>query len=155
MIHIELSVVIQRPPEIVWAFLMDISTAALWQTGVMNVTASRGMDVGSIITFTSVGLGREFQLSATVTENNGSTRFSAMNNRGAIWFTSTYELESVPEGTRVWLKHILDVHVAFKLAEPVLQSMAESRYEADLANLKILLESDQLSTHSNPVVDRV
>jgi len=141
MITSELSIIIQRPRSEVFAYLMDLSNYVTWQAGLVKVAASDGMEVGSTITFTTVGLGQTFNLKARVVENELNSYFRVISSRGPITFDFLYELISDGEDTVVRLVNKIQTNSVFKLAEPVLQSISDSQYSADLKSLKAVLES--------------
>jgi hypothetical protein len=137
----QLSIRIRRPLAEVYAYLMDVPNFVVWQSALMDVEASDGMNVGSAITFTALGLGQKLKLAAKVIENDNKSSFRVVSTRGPVEFDSLYTLRADGEDTIVWLKNKIDTNTVFRLAEPVLQSMSDSRYEADLAALKAILEA--------------
>jgi carbon monoxide dehydrogenase subunit G len=131
---------IAKPLPEVFSFLSDPQNYLLWQSGVISIDATDGMNEDSIITFTSMGLGRKFDLGAKVTLNNGHNHIEAVSTRGPLTFTSKYILEEIDGGTRLHLSNDIRTHGIFQLASGVLQSMGETKYQADLQQLKIVLE---------------
>ena len=103
--------------------------------------ATDGFNPGSIITFTSMGLGKTFNLTAHIIDNDGKTGFRAISNQGPITFNSSYKIRPTKAGCRVQLTNNIETASLFSLAEPALQAIANSRYESDLKTLKIVLES--------------
>ena len=133
---------IAKPLPEVFSFLNDPPNFLLWQSSLVEVAATDGMNEGSLITFTSVGLGRKFELEAKVTANNGRDRIEAVSARGPLTFESKYFLAETDDGTRVHLSNDIRTHGIFNLARDVLQSIGENKYQADLERLKIVLEKD-------------
>ena len=133
---------IAKPLPEVFAFLNDPQNYQLWQSNLVEIQATNGMNEGSVITFTSMGLGRKFDLEAHITVNNGRDRIEATSTRGPLTFESKYFLEDAGDGTRVHLSSDIRTHGIFNLASGVLQSMGESKQQADLKQLKIVLEND-------------
>jgi ligand-binding SRPBCC domain-containing protein len=142
MVSTSLKIDINRPLPTVYRFLMKLDNYLLWQAGLVNVEATNGLTVGSRIAFVSMGMGKRFTLKATVKRNDGHSSFTVVSNRGPLTFESTYHLQEETNGTRLQLITNIDPGVAFKLAESVLQSISDSRYEGDLQALKAILESE-------------
>src|SRR6266705_3564638 len=103
VIFSELSIRIRRRPAEVYAYLMDLSNYVNWQAGLMEVSGSDGMNVGSVISFKTVGLGQTFSLVAQVTENQPEKYFRVLSSRGPITFDSSYRLHVDGEYTVVTL----------------------------------------------------
>ena len=141
MITSELSIMIRRSRSDVFAYLMDLSNYVTWQAGLVKVAASNGMEVGSTITFTSVGLGKTFNLKAQVVENEPNSFFRVVSSRGPVTFEALYKLSNDGDDTVVRLVNKIQTNSVFKLAEPVLQSITDSQYTADLRTLKAVLEA--------------
>lgn len=135
------SVTVDLPKAEVFAFLSDPQKYLLWQSDVVKIEATKGMQEGSVITFTSVGLGRTFELEAKITENNGTDHIEAVSTRGPLTFISKYDLIATDGGTQVHLFNDIRTHGIFNLAAGVLQSIGETKYQADLQRLKIVLEN--------------
>jgi hypothetical protein len=141
VISSELSIRIRRRPAEVYAYLMDLSNYVSWQTGLMEVSGTDGMNVGSVINFTTVGLGKTFSLVARVVENQPEKSFRVVSSRGPVTFDSLYQLHEDGDHTVMTLANKIDTNAVFRLAEPVLQSISDNQYEADLASLRAILEA--------------
>lgn len=124
----------------VWKFLMNGSVYLKWHDGISELVATDDMNVGSILTLTSSGLGQPLQLIAEITENNGTSCFVAKSSRGPIDFTYKYQLSPIETGTRVEVWSQINAHVALHLAEDALQDSSDFQNVSDLQNLKIILE---------------
>jgi carbon monoxide dehydrogenase subunit G len=141
MVTTSLKVDINRPVPEVYQFLMKLDNYLLWQAGLVDIKATDGMATGSVISFTSIGLGKRFTLKAQVKENDGQSSFTVVSSRGPIAFESTYRLEEHGNGTRVELRNNINTGGVFKLAESTLQSISNGRYESDLNVLKAILDA--------------
>lgn len=135
------SIEIEVPVEYAYSFLMDVNNYPLWQGGISEVEATDGLNVGSVITFTSSGLGKTFNLSAHVISNDGKSSFSAVSNRGPMTFNSTYKIRRAENGCRIQLSNNIETNSIFSLAEPALQAVANNRYQSDMQTLKIVMEA--------------
>jgi carbon monoxide dehydrogenase subunit G len=145
MVISRISIDVMRSPADVWEFLMEPANYALWMSGVTDVSTTNGMNLGSEVTFTSIGLGKQLTLKAVVTDNDGSRHFSAKNVQGPVTFETRYSLSEFEGGTRVDIINKVDTHVVFRLAESVLQSVSDSKNESDLRSLKAIMESDPVA----------
>lgn len=140
MVSSEMHIEISRPIADVWGFMTKIANLTLWQSGVARVSATDEMRVGSILNLSTIALGREFELVATVTDNDGKSTFAAQSIQGPITFKTRYTLSDFEGGTRVLFSNHINTHALFRLAEGALKSVSDIQYEADLATLKGLLE---------------
>jgi uncharacterized protein YndB with AHSA1/START domain len=143
MLKIELSVVINRPVEEVFAFTTDIEKMTQW---VGELQESKNISEGTVgvdTTFTHVVgfLGRRFEQNHKVIEYepNRKLRFGATS--GPIRSEIDITFESIEGGTKVTFAGGGEVGGFFKIAEPLLQRMFKRQWEANLANLKDLLEA--------------
>ena len=98
------------------------------------------MQIGSHISFVITGLGKQFTRRAVVTANDNRSSFTVVAKQGPITFESKYEAHNIPAGCRLLLTNKIDPGHVFRLAEGVLQSISEARYEGDLRSLKAILE---------------
>lgn len=140
------SIDIARPLEEVFEFLTEPQNYLLWQAGLISITATQGLEVGSRLSFQSVALGRGFEVEAKISANNHRDKIEAVSARGQFTFTSKYTLKEIPGGTRVRFSNRIDTHGIFHLAAGILQSMGEAKYRADLEQLKIVLEGNVVLT---------
>jgi uncharacterized membrane protein len=140
MVATNLVIEIRCPASEVYAFLMDLHNYPLWQAGLIKVNSTNGMRIGSNISFVVNGLGQKFTMRAMVTDNNNRSSFTVVAKQGPITFESSYRVQAVPEGCRLELSNKIDPGHVFRMAEGVLQSISEARYEGDLRTLKALLE---------------
>ncbi len=143
MLKIEMSVVINRPLEEVFAFVSDIEKMEQW---VGELQESKNISAGPLgvgTTFTHVVgfLGRRFEQNHKVTEyeRNRKLRFGATS--GPIRSEIDITFESIEGGTKVTFGGGGEVGGLFKLAEPLLQRMFKRQWQNNIANLKDLLEA--------------
>lgn len=134
-------VMIERPLADVWAFLMNITNYLQWQTDVRSIEATDGMNPGSVIAYTTSGIGKVLQIRAIVAHNDGVSNFHVVSGHGPMRFESRYYLQQVGHRTRLHIAHLIDTKGLYTLAAPVLQSIGESRLDQDLARLKRILET--------------
>jgi hypothetical protein len=149
MIRVEASRVIDRPIEDVWAYMANLDNMPDWDPGLMEVSwqppLRLGLDVrmqdeSPMLSWIERVLG---PFIFRVTEFEATRRFGLRVTRGASYLEAIYTLEPAgPEGTRVTRVSTLDGHGPWKLLELGLKRRALREREAEVTNLKRILESD-------------
>src|SRR5262249_13346406 len=86
-------------------------------------------------------LGRRLESETEITEFEPNQRYATKSISGPFPMESTVNFEHVEGGTRVTGTLSGEPGGFFKLAEPILVSTARRQFEADLANLKELMET--------------
>jgi hypothetical protein len=150
MVRIQLSIDINCPLAQAHAFLMNLDNFPLWQNALVQVEATNGLQVGSNITLIAMAIGKQLTMHAAVTHNNLRDCFSVVVKQGPISFESTYRLRPTATGCTFEITSKMDPGAVFRLAEGVLQSITESRYESDLRSLKAILEGSTGPAMSAP-----
>lgn len=141
MVKVETSVVINRPIAEVFAFVTDPENGSQWESGLLEAgkTSKGSMGVGATWQEVRQFLGRRIEQTVQVAEYEPNKKM-AIKTAGPIPSEGGYTFESVAGGTRVTLTGQTETGGFFKLADPILARMAKRQLEADLANLKELLE---------------
>jgi|SRR6266540_1187974 uncharacterized membrane protein len=146
MNKIEISTVINRPVEEAFAATSNPENYPKWISGIIEVkkTSEGPLGVGttyrSVVTF----LGRRIESEVEFTEYKPNRKIAQKSISGPFPAENSTTFERVDGGTRVTLTLRGEVGGFFKLAEPLLVSMLKRQSEADLANLKELMESGAL-----------
>ena len=135
----EHEVVIERPPEDVYAFLSDPGNLPKWQSEVLEIRQESPTRFTEVRTF----VGRRVESTLDVTAADPGREFSLRATAGPVRFTVRHLLEPAGEGaTRVRLVgETQGAGGLFKLGGRLLRRAAERRAEEDFARLKQLLES--------------
>lgn len=143
MTKFEHSVLIQRPLEDVWAYVMEPANDPVWQGPVIEVRRGAGeqMGVGTEIEEVTQFLGRRFEMTFVVTEHEPMRRSAVRTSSGPVRMEGSYSFDSVADGTRFTMKGETDAHGLFRLAEPVFARMARREWESSCEVLKDLLEA--------------
>jgi carbon monoxide dehydrogenase subunit G len=144
MARAEHTVVVERPPEEVFAFLTDVSNVPEWQSGAMAVReVDGGLDVGATYIQELKFLGKRFQTTIEVTELEPARRFSLRTRSGPIPFQVRHTLEPTEGGdaTRLRVELEGDPGGLFKLAESLVMRNVQRELEGDFARLKELVEA--------------
>lgn len=143
MATLEISTVINRPVEEVFAFVSNPENSPKWSSLSREVTITSAGPIGVGTTYRSVVafLGRRIEGETEITEYEPNRRFAEQSKSGPFPIENRTTFERVDGGTRVNFTTVAEPGGFFKLAEPLLVSMIKRQFEADFANLKDLLES--------------
>lgn len=138
------SVVIDRPLEEVWNYVMDPANDPVWLGPIIDVPSGGGqpLDVGSEIEQVAKFLGRKFDVRLVVTEHEPMHRSAVRTSGGPVPLNGSYTFEPVNGGTRFTMEGEADAHGLFKLAEPLFARMARREWASYCDVLKDLLEAD-------------
>ena len=133
MIAVEHILVIARPVDEVFALVTNVEDNPRWQSGVLEVrkTSQGPLGVGSTGIEVRKFLGRRIEFTFAVTEYEENRKFTFKTTSGPIPFEGTETFESVAGGTRVNLAFHFEVGGFFRLAQPIVDRMAQRLVEAD------------------------
>jgi len=136
-------VVIARPIEDVWAYVMEPTNNPVWQGPMIDVrrTAGSPLDVGSEIEEVAHFLGKRFEITLEVTEHEPPTRSAVRTSSGPVRLDGSYRFERVDGGTRFSTEGEVEAHGFFRLAEPVFARLAGREWASSCETLKELLEA--------------
>jgi carbon monoxide dehydrogenase subunit G len=146
------SVVIDRPPDEVWAYLSDFfnSPRAHPNALALRQTSPGPLGSGSVLQGRMTILGFETRVTMTVTEfdppRSAVVTLAARPGRGALRFA----LEPTPEGTRVDRTADFELHPAFVLMSPILGFILRRQARAASMNWKRLIEGTPPSASQKP-----
>jgi hypothetical protein len=137
------SVMIKRPLEDVWAYVIEPANDPVWLGPVIEVRGGAGvpLEVGSEIQQVAQFLGRRFEVTLVVTEHEPMRRSSVRASASPVPVTGSYTFDPVDGGTRFSMEGETDAHGLFKLAEPVFARMARREWASSCEVLKELLEA--------------
>ena len=146
MATLELSIVINRPLEEVFAFVSNPENSPKWILGISELTIASAGPIGVGSTYRSVFtfLGRRIETEAEFTEFEPNHSFAQKSKSGPFPVQNRVNFERDQGGTRVTLTLAGEPGGFFKLAEPLLVGMIKRQFEADFANLKDLLDAHAL-----------
>ncbi len=146
MAKLEISTVINRPVEEVFAVLSNPENGPKWSSGSIEVKKTSEGPIGVGATYRSVRtfLGQRIEGETEFTEYEPNRRYATKSKSGPVPTESRVTFERVEGGTRVTGTLVGEPGGFFKLAEPLLVSMVKRQFEADLANLKDLMEAHAL-----------
>ncbi|MFQ5858939.1 MAG: SRPBCC family protein [Anaerolineae bacterium] len=147
MLRMEKSVVINRPVEEVFA-AVEFDRWSQWASELVETkkTSEGPPGVGTTYTHVAQMLGRRLENGYEVTEYEPNSKISMKSTSGPIPVDSVLSVESVEGGTRFTMNFKADVGRVFKLAEPLIARIMDRQQDANLANLKDLLEAGALDS---------
>jgi carbon monoxide dehydrogenase subunit G len=146
------SVVINRPPDEVWAFLTDFFNSPRVRPGALALrrTSPGPLASGSVAQGRQMILGFETRFTMTVTEFDPPRRavatLAARPARGAISIT----LEPIADGTKVDRTTDIELHPALRLLSPVFGRLIKRQERAAAGNWKRLIEATPPRASAEP-----
>ena len=145
MVNMEVSIVINRPVDEVFASLSDLEKNVKWRSGTVEAQQISTGPIGVGTTYRMVNsvFGRRLEGEAEVTELEPNRRF-VTKTRSGYSIEAERIFEAVEGGTRVTFVVNADLAGFFQLAEPLVAGMGKRRLESDVADLKDLIESGVL-----------
>ena len=146
MNEFEITIVIERPVEDVFAVLTDLTKTPAWTPGLTEVRRDGGgpLQVGQAMTFVGSFLGRDYESAAAVTELVAGERFASKTTSGPFHLEIDSRLEPVANGTRLATVYRGESHGFFKIAEPIVTRLARKQFDTAAVNLKALMEEKVL-----------
>jgi uncharacterized protein YndB with AHSA1/START domain len=140
VIHVELSIDVDRPPSEVFAYLTDADRLTEWQSSAIEAQWQGERARGSRIREVRRFLGRRLETELEVTEYEPDRRFALKAVSGPVPFSVSHVLEPRDGGTRLAFVGDGEPGGFFKLAEPVVARVAERQFKNDFETLKDILE---------------
>jgi uncharacterized protein YndB with AHSA1/START domain len=143
MATFEINLVINRPVEEVFAFISNPENQPRWRATTLEMrrTSSEPLDAGSILSGRFTFLGRPFEGNLEIIALKPHRTYTARMVGGPFPLEARYTLDQAEGGTHLTLVIEGQPGGFFKLAEPLVVSLAKRSYEADLHNLKDMLEA--------------
>ena len=142
MAKIQRSIIINAPPEKVFAYLQDPMNVPEWLPGMIEVRNITGSGVGMRFEWTYKMLGIQFNGETEVTEVIQNERFVLKSKAGieSIW---VYTYEPHEGGTKLSLDldYKVPVPVLGKLAEKLVLKTNEREAELAMENIKTIVEA--------------
>jgi ligand-binding SRPBCC domain-containing protein len=143
--HIEESVVINRPPEEVFDYVANRENLPEWSAPIQEVqkeTQGSLVEEGARFTTVAKFLGRRFETPFEVSVHEPPRRHTDRSTGGPFPQEFTHIFEEV-EGGGTRLTEVTDAEPGgfFRLAGPLLEIAGRRQFRADLETLKDLLEA--------------
>ena len=142
----ELTIVINRPIEDVFAFLSNLENDIKWRSEWVETRNTSGGSPGVGATFLLVGkfLGRRIETVYEVIEYEPNRSAAWKNVSGPLPLTFRRTFERVEGGTRFTIRYELELSGFFKLVMPLFAGSVKRQHEGDLRKVKELMETSAL-----------
>jgi uncharacterized protein YndB with AHSA1/START domain len=143
MTKLEQIVVINRPIEEVFAFVIDSENMSQWMSELVEAkqTSEGPVGLGTTIIAVAKPLGQRAESTQEVVEYEPNSKFAIKSTSGPVASQDEYTFEPVAGGTKVTRVAEAEMAGFFKLAEPLVVRMMRRQFETNFANLKDLLEA--------------
>lgn len=145
MIKMEQSVIINRPQEVVFAFVANPENETKWQADLVEAkfTTNGTVGIGSKGRDRRQFMGKPVETTWEVTEYQPDHKMAFRVITGPIPFHGAYLFEPVAGGTKFTFSAWAKTKGLSKLFDPLVNRMGRKQYERDLAALKAVLETEQ------------
>jgi len=132
------AVQIDRPPDLVWAFMMDRRYSRRWQNLVRSIESLTPgpLRVGTELLVTFDVRGQTTQVTSHVWAFDPPRRYGVGNTTRNVTGAFEYTLEATGTGTTVRFRGDIRPHGWMWLALPLLLQDGRIRYKNQLSNLK-------------------
>lgn len=146
MAKIEISTVINRPVEEVFAVLSNAENGPKWNSSSLETKKTSAGPIGVGTTWRSVGdlIGQRVESETEIVEYEPNRSYATKSKSGPFPVENRVTFERVEGGTRVSAILKGEPGGFFKMAEPLVVRLAKRQFEAALANLKDLMEAHAL-----------
>jgi carbon monoxide dehydrogenase subunit G len=143
VIKVEREIVVDRPPEEVFAYLSDPDNIPEWQSGVLEARKdSQGpMGVGARWREVRTFLGRRIEQTIEATAFEAGKEFSLEVVSGPVPFRIRHLFEAAGGGTRIRVTGEGELGGFAKLGRRFVIRALERQFETDFAKLKEVVES--------------
>jgi uncharacterized protein YndB with AHSA1/START domain len=144
MTTVETSVVINRPTDEIFTFVVDPNNTAQWAGPVVEArqTSEGPVGLGTTSTRVTQFLGRTMEATYEIIEYEPNSYYKDKMTSGPVPINGRISFEPVDDGTKVTIQGEIEAAGFFKLAEPILSRMARRQTETDAQTLKDLLEAE-------------
>ncbi len=143
MATFEIKVFINRSVEEVFNFISNAENMTRWRSSTLAVkrTSDEPARAGSVFRCRFAFLGRPFDANLVVTAHEPYRRYGSRMVDGPFPLEASYTLTPENNGTNLSLVVDGSPGGFFKLAEPLVVSLAKRSCESDLQNLKEMFDS--------------
>jgi uncharacterized protein YndB with AHSA1/START domain len=143
MAKIEVSTVINRPVEEVFAVLSNEENRPKWSSTTVEVKKISEGPIGVGTTWRGVDriFGRRMERESVYTEYERNRKITQKSTSGPVPFEVRSIYEPVEGGTRIIVIAEAQPSGLSKLAGPLLMRIRKRQFARDLANLKVMIEA--------------
>lgn len=143
MITVKSSTTVNQPAGDVFAFVNDQANAQLWLSGLLETRpTSESHGVGYTWVDVMEVFGRRVETEFELTEFEPDQKMAFKSIRGSFPISGVYTFEPHGESTTVTFDLEGEPGGFFRLAEPLLSRMLQRQWDANLGNLKDILEAE-------------
>ena len=146
MNEFEVTTVIDRPVEDVFAAVLDIAKYPLWTPGLLEAqrTGEDPLEVGGTMVYVGTFLGRRYESPVTCTTLIENKQLTTTTTGGPYFLEVDQRLEPDGAGTKLTVHCKGESRGFFKLAEPLVIRLTQRQFDTGGSNLKALLEDNAL-----------
>jgi carbon monoxide dehydrogenase subunit G len=146
MNEFEVTTIINRPVEDVFAVLRDVTKAPMWTPGLLEVqrTSEGSLEVGDAMVWVGTFLGRRYESPVTCTALAENKQLGTKTTGGPYFLEVDQRLEPDGAGTKLTVHCRGESRGFFKVAEPLVVRLTQRQFDAGGHNLKALLEEQAL-----------
>ena len=146
MEEFEVTTVIGRPVEAVWAAVRDVIRSPMWTPGLLEVrrTSDEPLEVGTTMVYVGTFLGRRYESPVSCTALTDDKQLATTTTGGPYFLEVDQRLEPEGAGTRLTIHCRGESRGFFKVAEPLVVRLTKRQFDTAAANLKSLLEDEAL-----------
>jgi carbon monoxide dehydrogenase subunit G len=148
--HFSSSIVIRRPLDEVWTFLIDFPRVASWERGILEVrqTLPGPAGLGTTLLVRRVYFGRETQVECHITAWDERQEVTMDLRGGPLRHASVrYAVEPVGSAqTKVTYTGMGELRPVLQILTPLMPALGWSDERKNLAHLKRLIETSNPST---------
>jgi uncharacterized membrane protein len=146
MARAEISTMINRSVDVVFAEVSNFESYPKWSSGAHEIEKTSAGPIGVGTTWRGNGrfLGRRIDIEMEVTEFDPNRKYAWKSKSGPFPMQVSTTFEAIEGGTKVNTTIEAEVGGFFQLAEPLVVSMGKRQFQADLENLKDLMEANAL-----------
>jgi uncharacterized protein YndB with AHSA1/START domain len=140
---VEKSIIVERPIEIVFAFITDMHKVKLWLP-IENIrqTSSGPMGIGSTFAQEAQFLGQRFETTSEVTRYEPPHVFALKMIQGPFPLTNSMYCEPTETGrTRLTIIGEADPGPAMKVMGPIIVPLIKKQLDTQISQLKCALET--------------
>ena len=144
MAKIQVSTVINRPIEEVFAVLSNEENRPKWSATTIEVKKTSKGPIGVGTTWRGVDriFGRRMERKSVFTEYQTNQKITQKSTSGPVPFEVQFRYEPIDGATRVIVIAEAQPRGLFKLAGPLLMRLRKRQFATDLANVKAMIEAD-------------
>ena len=143
MSRIEHDVIIEHPVEVVFPYVANPEVYPQWQSGFLEAKITSEGPIGVGTTFRAVHemAGRRIEVDNEVTAFQPNKIFAFRSTSGNLATVGLITLQPAGEGTRARLAFEAQFGGFFRLAEPLAARLIKRQQQADIEELKKLLDA--------------